>query len=288
MKKSNFFYFLFLLPYVCLSQDLKGIRKVIITKFVKTVPSGKKWILKKGEESVVQVSEGSLQSGTLCNATVFSRPGFVASIYKGNILSHKAFAIVIKSIEKVPYANDYTFKILPNSILDENEIRMFETNGPAGLGSEVVEFIAGETVYVSSCLESLELIEVDDLGRKKEQAAIKQTDSKKIYNTDSSATHLVGGSTFREVTIARGLYGMRMLHLPDLNFYPTENCKVAIDVIVDTSGNVTSAVFQNRGSTTRDAYIVNFAIQKAKEVVFSKPETSVEQIGTLNFNFRIK
>jgi hypothetical protein len=55
---------------------------------------------------------------------------------------------------------------------------------------------------------------------------------------------------------------------------------------VDASGNVTSAEYQAKGSTTADASLKAIAIRKAHQVKFNIG--SDESSGTLIFNFKLK
>lgn len=64
-----------------------------------------------------------------------------------------------------------------------------------------------------------------------------------------------------------------------------ENAKVAIDVHVDEAGNVTSAEYQLRGSTTSASNYIATAKQKARLIKFNPG--SGESVGTLTFNFRV-
>ncbi len=65
-----------------------------------------------------------------------------------------------------------------------------------------------------------------------------------------------------------------------------ENAKIAVDVHVDASGNVISAEYQPRGSTTSDPNLKAIAIRKAKQVKFNSSEN--ESSGTIQFNFKLK
>ena len=137
-------------------------KKVIIYKYTKKVPEGKVWKLERGKEAKVQVSDGTLNSGTFCNAMFLSRPGIVYNINKGDIFNAESFGIIIKSFEKVPYTNDITYLLVPNSIIDKNfELSELRTKKPEDVGMKEIVFRAGETVFVSNCLESIELTEYD-------------------------------------------------------------------------------------------------------------------------------
>jgi hypothetical protein len=95
-----------------------------------------------------------------------------------------------------------------------------------------------------------------------------------------------GGSGNSGVAVSRGLTGRRIMRTPSFEDDFNENAKVAVDIRVDASGNVISAEYQPRGSTTSDPNLKAIAIKKAKQVKFNPG--SDESAGTLQFNFRLK
>ncbi len=105
-------------------------------------------------------------------------------------------------------------------------------------------------------------------------------------NPDSKNYEGGGGRGNSGVTISRGLEGRRINRLPSFEDEFNENAKVAVDIHVDASGNVTSAVYQPRGSTTSDASMKSIAIRKAMQVKFSSG--GEESIGTIVFNFKLR
>lgn len=95
-----------------------------------------------------------------------------------------------------------------------------------------------------------------------------------------------GGSGNSGVAKLRGLSGRSIVRIPTFEDDFNENAKVAVDIRVDASGNVISAEYQPRGSTTSDAGLKAIAIRKAKQVKFNAG--SDESTGTLQFNFKLK
>jgi hypothetical protein len=103
---------------------------------------------------------------------------------------------------------------------------------------------------------------------------------------DPNSTNYTGGGHGNSgVTISRGLGGRRILSTPAFTDDFNENAKVAIDVHVDANGNVTSADYQPRGSTTSLANYKDIARRKAMQVKFNSGGD--ESVGTLVFNFKI-
>ncbi len=103
---------------------------------------------------------------------------------------------------------------------------------------------------------------------------------------DPNSTNYKGGGNGSGVAILRGLQGRSWRSLPSFTDEFNENAKVAVDIHVDASGNVVSADYQPRGSTTADASMKAIAIRKARQIKFNTG--SDESVGTLVFNFKLK
>ena len=103
---------------------------------------------------------------------------------------------------------------------------------------------------------------------------------------DPNSTNYKGGGHGNGIAIAGGLQGRKIRSTPSFTDEFNENAKVAIDIHVDAAGNVISAEYQARGSTTADASLKAIAIQKAHQVKFNSG--SDESVGTLIFNFKLK
>ncbi|MDF2189216.1 hypothetical protein [Paraflavitalea sp. CAU 1676] len=95
-----------------------------------------------------------------------------------------------------------------------------------------------------------------------------------------------GGTGSGGVSISRGLQGRRITGTPSFTDEFNENAKVSIDIKVDESGKVVSAVYQPRGSTTSDAGMIEIAKRKAYQVKFNPGEN--ESAGTIQFNFKLR
>jgi outer membrane biosynthesis protein TonB len=103
---------------------------------------------------------------------------------------------------------------------------------------------------------------------------------------DPNSTNYTGGGHGNSgVTISRGLAGRHIISAPSFTGDFNENAKVAIEVHVDENGNVISADYDMRGSTTSSGNYISIAKQKAKLVKFNSG--SDESVGTIIFNFKI-
>ena len=94
-----------------------------------------------------------------------------------------------------------------------------------------------------------------------------------------------GGRGNSGVQITKGLQGRRFVKLPSFQDEFNENAKVAVDITVDGAGNVVSATYQPRGSTTADAGYKAIAIRKAMQIKLNN--TGAESTGTIVFNFKL-
>ncbi len=88
------------------------------------------------------------------------------------------------------------------------------------------------------------------------------------------------------VSISRGLQGRRITGLPSFEDDFNENAKVAVDIRVDETGRVVSAIYQPRGSTTSNSSLTSIAKRKALQVKFNSG--GAESVGTLIFNFKLR
>ncbi|HEY4150744.1 MAG TPA: hypothetical protein VGM41_17520 [Chitinophagaceae bacterium] len=107
-------------------------------------------------------------------------------------------------------------------------------------------------------------------------------------NPDSK-NYVGGGHGNSGVTIRNGLEGRYIAHAYNYQGDFNENAKVSVDVVVDKSGNVISATYQVKGSTTSDAAYREKAIEIIrKSKLNANPNGEDEQRGTLTVDFRVK
>lgn len=110
-------------------------------------------------------------------------------------------------------------------------------------------------------------------------------------NSDSykgnAATGKAGNGSNSGVSIRSGLDGRRITKLPSFEDDFNENAKVAVDITVDRTGNVTLAIVNQRGTTTTNQGIREIALRKARSLKLSSGNSD-EQTGTLVFNFKLR
>lgn len=107
-------------------------------------------------------------------------------------------------------------------------------------------------------------------------------------NPDSK-NYTGGGKGNSGISIARGLQGRHFTKVYTYQDDFNENATVAIDVRVDKSGNVLSATYQLRGSTTSENYYKQKAIDMVKKSKLNaNPNGPDEQTGTILVNFKVR
>lgn len=131
----------------------------IIYKQPQKVPQGKKWTLTSKMEPLIEVNEGTLNSGTLCNAKILSNPKSVTAIIEGEYgRPNKAYEISFTALSKVPYTNELTYKLSSiKSFLCYNYNETNQDKRSAELTT--ITFYQGQIVYVMGCLESIQIQE---------------------------------------------------------------------------------------------------------------------------------
>ncbi|MBA2762464.1 MAG: hypothetical protein H0U39_11000 [Segetibacter sp.] len=88
------------------------------------------------------------------------------------------------------------------------------------------------------------------------------------------------------VSVVRGLSGRRPTRFPSMQDEFNENAKVYVDIKVNASGTVTSALIA-KGTTTSNATLRSIALQKARQLKFPSSQNETEA-GTILFNFILK
>lgn len=83
-------------------------------------------------------------------------------------------------------------------------------------------------------------------------------------------------------------FGVKVLQISNQSFEDefNENAKVAMDVVADANGKVTSASYQPRGSTTSSRQYIEIARRSAFQLKLGSSDGG--QKGTVVFNFKVK
>lgn len=105
-------------------------------------------------------------------------------------------------------------------------------------------------------------------------------------NGDPDASILEGISTGSGM-IGGGLSNRGLLYEPEVTDDSQKTGVVVVNVCVDENGNVTSANYTQRGSSTTDSDLKALAIKNARKFRFSPGEID-KQCGTITFDFKVQ
>ena len=105
-------------------------------------------------------------------------------------------------------------------------------------------------------------------------------------NGDPDASRLEGISTGSGM-VGGGLGGRGVLYEPKIKDSSQKSGKVVVDVCVNRSGEVVSAKFTQKGSTTTDVTLIGIAERESRKFKFSK-STIDKQCGTITIDFRVR
>ena len=103
---------------------------------------------------------------------------------------------------------------------------------------------------------------------------------------DPDASKLEGISTGSGM-VGGGLGKRGVLHEPDIRDNSQKTGRVVVRVCVDSAGDVMSANYTQRGSTTTDAELRSLAIRSAKRFKFTTSEIE-KQCGTITIDFKLR
>jgi hypothetical protein len=134
---------------------------IVIETFPKTVPEGKKWTISVGNEIMAELNNTALNTGSYCNALILSHPRILGSIIEGDYgRPNEAYSILFRELNKVPFTNDYTFSLIPESFVDINfNIQDLHGKRLDEVGVKEIIFYPGQRVYVTQCLIGIQVKE---------------------------------------------------------------------------------------------------------------------------------
>lgn len=116
-----------------------------------------------------------------------------------------------------------------------------------------------------------------------------QGDQGRPGGNPDSKNYTGGGRGNSGVRIASGLSGRSLTRVFKYKDDFNENATVAVDVRIDKSGNVLSANYQLRGSTTSESFFKEKAVEIVRKSRFNAtPNGPDEQTGTVLVNFKVR
>jgi hypothetical protein len=176
MRKLPVIFFL-LMPLIKFSAQETHLnqKQIILSNHVQTVPEGKVWKLQRDKPIKVQFNPGTLESGSLCNAWLLTKPSIVSFIRSGSIFESNIYNVIISDFKKIPYTNDITYLIYPISFIDKSvEPSELMNKLPEEVGMKELVYFENESVSVGQCLLSLEITEYDLSKKEKKILAMKK------------------------------------------------------------------------------------------------------------------
>lgn len=87
--------------------------------------------------------------------------------------------------------------------------------------------------------------------------------------------------------VGGGLSNRGVLYVPNIKDPSQKTGRVVVNVCVDQSGKVISAVYTQRGSTTTDSDLRKLAVRSARKFWFSQGEVD-KQCGTVTIDFKMQ
>lgn len=105
-------------------------------------------------------------------------------------------------------------------------------------------------------------------------------------NGDPNASALEGISTGSGM-VGGGLGNRGVLYEPKIRDSSQKTGTVVVSVCVDTGGDVVSAVYTQKGSTTTDSELKDLAIRSAKQFRFTESDIE-KQCGTITIEFKVR
>jgi len=88
-------------------------------------------------------------------------------------------------------------------------------------------------------------------------------------------------------TAGKGFGDRGIVYSPTITDDSQRTGRVVVDICVNKKGEVISAKFTQKGSTTTDAYLIDLAEKSAKKYKFMKSEVE-EQCGEITIDFKLK
>ena len=207
----------------------------IITQQPQKVPQGKKWVLTSKMQPIIEVTEGTLTLGTLCNATMSANSKSIEAIVEGNYgYPNKAYSINFSDLSTVHYTNDLTYKISSINYFGSYAYHEPEASNRSNLTA--ITFYPGQIVYAMGCLESIQMIETaltqNDIAELQNKKALAKRDSIAEQQANKKA-QVEQGNRAKNATKEKIMNGkacdefeiINTSNKPLLMFYDTSNLK---------------------------------------------------------------
>ncbi|WP_291913394.1 hypothetical protein [Chitinophaga sp. CB10] len=131
-------------------------KNITIVGAAQTVPAGKKWVIPINRKLQVEVPDGALQSGTLCNAALLTKNGSIGLVGAGPnpYAPLNIYQINISGVERAAFSGSNVLAVTPASF----SWKSYETNAVATISQNLV-FYEQDNVSVKECLLAIQAFE---------------------------------------------------------------------------------------------------------------------------------
>ncbi|MFB2121200.1 hypothetical protein [Parapedobacter sp. 2B3] len=155
-------------------------KEIVISRAHRQVPDGKVWFISNQQDHKVLFSEGALQSGTFCYASLYSNPRHVFGISYLENLEHrsrrpKTIGFTFRSMEETIGSDVYLIK--PHFILHhENGIDDVKNSLSWDFELMQVVFYPGTVVFTNGCIAEITVVEreLTEAGKSEYQKHLKR------------------------------------------------------------------------------------------------------------------
>lgn len=145
-----------------------------ISTTVKTVPSGKKWVMRVNQEYLTELNNSSFRDGNLCNAKLRSDPRILGTIVEGNFgHPNKIYTIILKDLIQAPFSGTSTYKIIASGFLDNEKKTLNQ-----------IIFYPGQKVYLALCMNFIQINEVELTNEEKRRYALIEEEEKNKHKQE--------------------------------------------------------------------------------------------------------
>lgn len=218
-------------------------RIVTLTSIPQKVPNGKKWMLETNREILIEVSNGSKKSGTMCNAILTSGICYF-SIAEGEYgRPNESYTMVFKKLDKVHYTNDRTYNLVPISIFNSKKNNELDYSKAEEINEGSAVFYPDQEVAVgTTCLQSIQISEYDlneiDTRLKNKKLQQERTKKENEPKTEVQATIFAFAEEMPKAPYDINIYTKKAIKYPDSAKNNNIEGSVNVRMVINEDGSI--------------------------------------------------
>lgn len=240
--------------------------KKIISRNPQKVPKGKKWILSNSLNTLIEVKEGAIISGNLCNSQLLSNPRIASGIviFGGSddrTYFQKRISVAFKTLNKVAYANKYSFEV--NGIIT---FFTYDYSDHTTSESSSIILYEGQIVAADACIENMEIYELSltskDIQEKQQRDMLDSIIKRKNEEKDKQQSIINEKNRKKEKMLTSKPFQLyELINKPNVILKDTQSLKLFINtcllnkkstnnnysLVYDTTGKLTNVSFSSIG-----------------------------------------